>query len=118
MVKKVEKGKGGGRANTTDTATTPKVGTGSGENRIESAQESGADVGKSSNTQMDKGDKTEATASQGLLAEINAIAAKTFLRVPVDTLYFTADKQGFAELQNAENHASQLLDANIIKISK
>lgn len=118
MVKKVEKREGDGRVNTNEPATTAEVGTGSGENRIESTQEGGSDVEKSSNPQVDKGDKTEATPRERLLAEINEIAAKTFLRVPVDTLYFTADKQGFADLQNAENHSSQLSDANIITINK
>ncbi|MDD4395889.1 MAG: hypothetical protein PHQ33_08390, partial [Bacteroidales bacterium] len=112
MVKKIEKQNNSVKATTQETATgVDKIGS-------ESAQTGGMDVEKQENTTVDKRSKTATTAKKRFLEEITLIAARTFQRIQEDKLYFTSDKQGFADKKNAENYASQLNDSTIVEINK
>lgn len=108
----------------TDTSTETQASEGSGQTDPQDSKEGGKDSEGPNNTGLDKEDKGKATTRKGsstqakLKTDIQTVAKKTFERLPIDTLYFTSDLQGFGNINDASNHAHTLDDKTIYEVNR
>lgn len=102
----------------TDSSTKAKNAAGDSETPQESNPTSGANLEESKDTSVDTPNQKRTTDKEGFLAAIEDIAARTFLRVPADKLYFTTDKKGFVDRRNAEEHANRIKNGKIYSVTK